>query len=130
MHRTLTSSAVFLILGGLTLVGCYSNPPTLPQVHLPQHIPQLPELRLQPDAPAPMAPGATQVAESPLQSPGDDVAFYDLMQAYGLETSIDLVTGRDDISFEWVKGHAGDVWNDRADALAVEASLTQAALEG
>ncbi len=30
-----------------------------------------------------------------------------------------LVDGR--VSFRWVKGHSGDVWNDRVDALAVSA---------
>ena len=33
------------------------------------------------------------------------------------EPLIELVTGRDDVSFQWVKGHSGDLWNDRADAL-------------
>jgi ribonuclease HI len=27
----------------------------------------------------------------------------------------------DRVSFEWVRGHSGDVWNDRVDALAVAA---------
>ncbi|MGI9623979.1 MAG: RNase H family protein [Acidimicrobiales bacterium] len=30
-----------------------------------------------------------------------------------------------DIEFTWVKGHAGDEWNDLADRLAVEATFTQ-----
>lgn len=30
-----------------------------------------------------------------------------------------------DVEFTWVKGHAGDEWNDLADRLAVEASATQ-----
>lgn len=30
-----------------------------------------------------------------------------------------------DVTFEWVKGHAGDRWNDLADRLAVEAAFTQ-----
>lgn len=30
-----------------------------------------------------------------------------------------------DVTFEWVKGHSGDRWNDRADQLAVEAAQTQ-----
>ena len=34
------------------------------------------------------------------------------------------------ISFRWVKGHGGDKWNDAADRLAVEASLTQEGVAG
>ncbi len=41
------------------------------------------------------------------------------------EPFIDLVTGRDDVGFEWVKGHSGDEMNDVADRLAVAASHSQ-----
>ncbi len=42
------------------------------------------------------------------------------------EPLIELYQGRaDEITFRWVKGHAGDEWNDIADRLAVEASHTQ-----
>jgi len=34
------------------------------------------------------------------------------------------------ITFRWVKGHAGNRWNDLADRLAVEASLSQRGAEG
>ena len=34
------------------------------------------------------------------------------------------------ISFRWVKGHGGNVWNDQADRLAVEASLAQQGVDG
>ena len=34
------------------------------------------------------------------------------------------------ITFRWVKGHTGNEWNDLADRLAVQASLTQRSLEG
>ena len=34
------------------------------------------------------------------------------------------------ITFRWVKGHGGNVWNDAADRLAVEASATQKGVEG
>lgn len=40
------------------------------------------------------------------------------------EPLIEAVTARD-VEFEWVKGHAGDRWNDYADRLAVEAAYTQ-----
>lgn len=40
------------------------------------------------------------------------------------EPLIELVRGSD-VTFEWVKGHAGDRWNDLADRLAVEAASTQ-----
>lgn len=35
-----------------------------------------------------------------------------------------------EITFRWVKGHAGNKWNDLADRLAVEASLAQKGAEG
>ena len=41
------------------------------------------------------------------------------------EPFIDLVTGRDDVFFEWVKGHSGDELNDVADRLAVAAAEYQ-----
>jgi ribonuclease HI len=46
------------------------------------------------------------------------------------EPLIELVRARGDVSFEWVKGHNGDEWNDRADALAVEACQLQTDLRG
>ena len=38
---------------------------------------------------------------------------------------IELVNGRGDVTFRWVKGHSGDVMNDLVDRLAVEAAATQ-----
>lgn len=47
------------------------------------------------------------------------------------EPLIDLYRSRaDELSFTWVKGHAGDEWNDVADRLAVEASFTQQSRSG
>jgi len=48
------------------------------------------------------------------------------------EPLIDLYRSRaDEIEFRWVKGHAGNEWNELADELAVEAALLQAeALSG
>ena len=47
------------------------------------------------------------------------------------EPLVDLYRSReDDITFRWVKGHAGNEWNDIADRLAVEASHTQVGRRG
>jgi len=46
------------------------------------------------------------------------------------EPLIDLVVGREDVTFRWVKGHGGDPMNDLVDRLAVEAALTQHAQVG
>ena len=44
------------------------------------------------------------------------------------EPLIDLYLAReDDIAFKWVRGHSGNVWNDRADQLATEAADSQVA---
>jgi ribonuclease HI len=37
---------------------------------------------------------------------------------------------RDELTFQWVKGHGADAMNAKADALAVEASLTQRPVAG
>jgi len=42
------------------------------------------------------------------------------------EPFVDLVRSRGDVQFVWVKGHAGDRWNDLADQLAVEAATAAA----
>ncbi len=41
------------------------------------------------------------------------------------EPFIELVRARGDVSFRWVKGHAGDAMNDVADRLAVAAAASQ-----
>ena len=42
------------------------------------------------------------------------------------EPLIDLyLTREDDIEFKWVRGHSGNVWNDKADQLATEAADSQ-----
>ncbi|MBC8196213.1 MAG: ribonuclease HI [Acidimicrobiia bacterium] len=46
------------------------------------------------------------------------------------EPLIELYRERGDVTFEWVKGHSGDRWNDEADRLAVEAGSLQADLRG
>ena len=46
------------------------------------------------------------------------------------EPLIDLYRGRDDVHFEWVKGHSGDEMNDIADRLAVAAAEQQREASG
>jgi ribonuclease HI len=41
------------------------------------------------------------------------------------EPLIELYRSRGDVAFRWVKGHSGDVWNDRVDQLAVAAARSQ-----
>jgi ribonuclease HI len=41
------------------------------------------------------------------------------------EPLIDLYRARGDVTFRWVKGHSGDVMNDRVDQLAVAAARSQ-----
>ena len=54
-----------------------------------------------------------------------DVANQDLWRPL-----IDHVLERGDVTWRWVKGHSGDEWNDVADALAVEAAMTQEGRSG
>jgi ribonuclease HI len=53
-------------------------------------------------------------------SAGKPVANRDLWEPF-----IDLVVGRGDVTFRWVKGHSTDRMNDLVDRLAVDASQTQ-----
>lgn len=46
------------------------------------------------------------------------------------EPFIDLVLGRGDVTFRWVKGHGGDPMNDLVDRLAVAAALGQRGASG
>jgi ribonuclease HI len=46
------------------------------------------------------------------------------------EPFIELVLARGDVTFRWVKGHAGDPMNDLVDRLAVEAAMTQRGRSG
>jgi ribonuclease HI len=41
------------------------------------------------------------------------------------EPLVELYRARGDVDFRWVKGHSGDVWNDRVDQLAVAAARSQ-----
>ncbi len=54
-----------------------------------------------------------------------DVANQDLWRPL-----IDHVLERGDVTWQWVKGHSGDEWNDVVDRLAVEAALTQEGRSG
>ena len=46
------------------------------------------------------------------------------------EPLIDAYRARDDVGFQWVKGHSGDRWNDEADRLAAEAASDQVERRG
>ena len=46
------------------------------------------------------------------------------------EPLIDAYRARDDVDFQWVKGHSGDRWNDEADRLAMEAASEQVERRG
>ena len=46
------------------------------------------------------------------------------------EPLVELVEQRGDVTFQWVKGHSGDVMNDLVDRLAVEAATTQQGRSG
>jgi ribonuclease HI len=46
------------------------------------------------------------------------------------EPLVDLVTSREDVTFQWVKGHNGDRYNDLVDRLAVDATRSQAPRRG
>ena len=46
------------------------------------------------------------------------------------EPLIETYIERGNVSFEWVKGHSGDRWNDEADRLAVQAGLEQSSFKG
>jgi ribonuclease HI len=46
------------------------------------------------------------------------------------EPLVELVVGRGDVTFQWVKGHSGDPMNDLVDALAVEAASSQRGQNG
>jgi ribonuclease HI len=46
------------------------------------------------------------------------------------EPFVELVLARGDVTFRWVKGHAGHAMNELADKLAVEAAQTQQSRSG
>ena len=46
------------------------------------------------------------------------------------EPLVDLVQDRGDVTFQWVKGHSGDRWNDEADRLAVEVLSSREGFSG
>ncbi len=60
-----------------------------------------------------------------LNSQKKPVANRDLWEPF-----VELVLARGDVTFRWVKGHAGDPMNDTVDRLAVEAAKTQRGRSG
>jgi len=60
-----------------------------------------------------------------LNSQKKPVANRDLWEPF-----VELVLSRGDVTFRWVKGHAGDPMNDLVDRLAVEAAKAQAGRSG
>lgn len=60
-----------------------------------------------------------------LNSQKQPVANRDLWEPF-----IDAVLRRGDVSFEWVKGHAGEAGNEAADQMANEAAVSQFAASG
>ncbi|HEY6531836.1 MAG TPA: RNase H family protein [Acidimicrobiales bacterium] len=60
-----------------------------------------------------------------LNSQKKPVANRDLWEPF-----VELVRARGDVTFRWVKGHAGDPMNDLVDRLAVEAATTQKGRSG
>lgn len=92
MRRSIISSSIGLGMSAALLAGCHH-----PLARLPERLERVPQVvtrsfeaeRVQPSAPAP-----TQPPKSIMASEESEVAFYDLMQTFGLEVSIDLVTGR------------------------------------
>jgi ribonuclease HI len=46
------------------------------------------------------------------------------------EPFVELVRARGDVTFRWIKGHAGDPMNELVDRLAVEAAQTQRSRSG
>jgi ribonuclease HI len=46
------------------------------------------------------------------------------------EPFVELVRARGDVTFRWVKGHAGHAMNELVDQLAVEAAQTQRSRSG
>lgn len=82
MLRRHVAFTLSLVAAGGVLAGCQTPAPQFSQFRR--------SFEVQPAAP--MAPPATN--EPPMLSDTDEVMFYDLVEAHGLEVSIDLVTGR------------------------------------
>ncbi|MBX3465674.1 MAG: N-acetylmuramoyl-L-alanine amidase [Planctomycetes bacterium] len=92
MHRAIVSSSIGLGVATALLLGCHSPPERL--TRYADTFERTVQAPLVPDKPPPMAQPATQAKPSVTESASNELAFYELVETFGLEVSIDLVTGR------------------------------------
>jgi hypothetical protein len=92
VRRAIVSSSIALGVMTALLVGCHAPPERL--THYASSFERAVDRPFSVETPAPMAPPATQQAPSVMASDGSEVEFYDVVETFGLEVSIDLVTGR------------------------------------
>ncbi len=92
MRRALVSTSISLGAAAAVMLGCHSPPERLTQYA--QTFERTVQRPFTIQEPAPMAPPSTQAPPSVTESAENEVSFYELVEAFGLEVSIDLVTGR------------------------------------
>lgn len=92
MHRAIVSSSIGLGMAAAVMLGCHTPPERLTQYA--RTFESTVQRPFSVEAPKPMNAPATQAPPSVTESSANEVAFYDVMEAFGLEVSIDLVTGR------------------------------------
>jgi hypothetical protein len=90
VRRAILSSSFALGVTAAVLGGCQTPVPRISQFRR--------AFENAGETPPPMAPAATQAAPSVMASEENEVSFYDLVEAFGLDVSIDLVTGRRECS--------------------------------
>lgn len=92
MRRAIMSMSIALGVAAAVLAGCHAPPQRFTEYA--KTFERTVERPFTIQEPAPMAPPATQAPPSIIETESNEVSFYDLMEAFGLEVSIDLVTGR------------------------------------